>query len=506
MTLNQTNTKASNTIAGIGMVFAAVLSVLWIASLQAQAAPAEHHTGGMLVVSGLDNNGALRLMVDRGAVLTAGRNIKRVSVAQPDIADVNVISPTRVLITAKKPGNTQIILFDGDDSSQTVNVVVENDLQALRARYKKLFPQARIEVTSDNDTLLLTGQVPNLTVAEQVVALAQPYGKKVLNLTEIAGGQQIMIKVRFAEVSRQAISALGMNTAFATGSFFGGANNASGVNPIVLAPTGGIGHLPQPSVGDLSGTVSGPASTANIYGGGQIGTFFFEAFLTALRQNNLARILAEPNLTVISGQEANFLAGGEYPFPVPQNSGGGTTITINYKEYGVRLKFTPVVLGDGRIRLKVAPEVSQLDYQNAVNINGYRVPGLTQRKLQTVVELGEGETFAVAGLLNNTVTADKQVTPLLGDLPVIGPMFRSVRYQRSETELVVIVTPYVVGGIKPDQVPTLPGEFWRHPTDDQLFFKQDLGGPVMHKEKKPEAKNYFGSVGYTAPEMPADKK
>jgi len=236
-------------------------------------------------------------------------------------------------------------------------------------------------------------------------------------------------------------------------------------------------------------------------------------FLTAMRQNNLLRVLAEPNLTVLSGKEANFLAGGEFPYPVPQTNGGsGTTITIEYKKYGVKLNFTPVALGDGRIRLHVAPEVSDLDYSNAVTLNGFVIPGLTTRTADTTVELSEGQTLSLAGLLNTRVRATNTITPVLGDIPILGALFRSVRYERSETELVVLVTPRLVSGLNPGEVPAATGERWRYPTEGEVFWRADMGGPLADDGRTPTAtppKRFQGAYGFapaTAPVAAASEK
>jgi pilus assembly protein CpaC len=268
-----------------------------------------------------------------------------------------------------------------------------------------------------------------------------------------------------AEVAKSAVDALGVNLAFTDG-IAAGFSNIGGVNPFSTIAGGAIGDLvpPNPSV--------------TLFGAGRVGNTDLRAFVSALRENNLMRILAQPNLVAISGQEASFLAGGEFPIPVPQGgSGNTTTITIEFREFGVRLKFVPIVLGDGRIRLKLSPEVSDLDFTTAVRFGGFVVPGLTQRKVSTTVELIDGQSLAIAGLLNQNVTANKSVVPLLGDLPVLGPLFRSVRYQRKETELVVLVTPRVVGAMNPGEVGALPGENWRHPTEWDLFLNQDIGSP-----------------------------
>ncbi len=257
-----------------------------------------------------------------------------------------------------------------------------------------------------------------------------------------------------------------------------------------------------------SGVGTAVSSSIALFGGGGIGRTSFEAFLQALRQNNLIRVLAEPNLVTSSGQQADFLAGGEFPIPVPQaGTSGAAAITIEYKDFGVRLSFVPVVLGDGKIRLKVSPEVSELDYSNAVTFDGFSIPALTKRNLSTTVELKDGQTLALAGLLQSNISATKSVTPLLGDIPVMGALFRSVSYQRKETELVVLVTPQVVDAMNPSEVPDLPGEHWTIPTENDLFLNQELGGPggakVKHaagQELKPGPARYFGPYGFNAVE------
>jgi pilus assembly protein CpaC len=257
--------------------------------------------------------------------------------------------------------------------------------------------------------------------------------------------------------------------------------------------------------------IQSPSPAVTLFGSAVVGDTAIAYYIAALRQNNLLRILAEPTLTAISGEEASFLAGGSFPVPVTQGGGGagGTAITVEYRAFGVKLKFTPVVLGDGKIRLKVAPEVSDLDFTTAVRFNGFVIPGLTERKLQTVIEMREGQTFALAGLLNNNVSATKDVTPVLGDVPVLGALFRSVRYQRKETELVVIVTPRLVEAVNPSQVPVLPGERWRHPTEGDLFWQRDIGGPAGDPKRAAlpagraasgEAPRFKGQFGYTAVE------
>jgi pilus assembly protein CpaC len=452
-----------------------------------------------LITEGI-TDGKLTLAVNKTAVITTKTPIKRVVIGQPDVIRDNEIGPSTILLTALKPGSTQLIIWDDSDRTQAVDVKVEFDLQALQDQYKTMFPGSAIKVATLNGAITLTGRVPSLQVADQAAKLAEPFGK-VLNFLEISGGQQVSLAVKFAEVSRSATSHLGVNLGFSDGTSFGGSNIGQ-VNPLGILTVGA-------NEAALSIVTPNPAVT--LFGKGMLGQTAFAYFVDALRQNNLLRVLAEPNLTATSGQEASFLAGGEFPIPVTQGGGtgaGGSAVTIEYREFGVKLRMTPIVLGDGKIRLRVAPEVSDLDFTTAVRFNGFVVPGLTSRKLETVVELNEGQTFALAGLLNNNVTATKDVTPVLGDIPVVGALFRSVRYQRKETELVVLVTPKLVEAMNPAQVPAVPGENWREPNEVELFLNQDIGGPigpVMGSGTHP-APLYHGTHGYSLEAESAPKK
>lgn len=469
---------------------AAGLAMLLGTSSVLRAQPANANS---IVANGVTAEGKVRITMGASTVLTMRTPVKRVSVGAPDIADVNMISETNWLVTAKKPGTTQLILWDDKERSEVLSVSVEFDLEALKEQYKATFPAASIDVSAANGAIVLKGRVPDVNVAEQAFAMAQPYSDKVLNFLEVAGGKQVQLSVRFAEVSKTATNALGVNFGATDGvSVFG--SNVGQVNP--------LGFIGDGVAGAALG-VADPNSTVNIFGKGVIGNTSFAYFVSALKQNNLLRILAEPNLVTMSGQEASFLAGGEFPIPVSQGNDGA--ISVEYREFGVRLKMTPIVLGNGKIRLKVVPEVSDLDFTTAVRFNGYTVPGLTSRRVETTIEIGEGQSFAIAGLLNNAVSANREVTPLLGDLPVVGALFRSVRYQRKETELVVMVTPKLVEPMNPAQVPGLPGEKWRDPTELELFFNRDLGGPASNPKNLPTTQQvttnvpprFQGAYGYT---------
>jgi pilus assembly protein CpaC len=475
---------------------------------RAATPPASGAAKSPLVVTGVDEKtGSLRLLVNKSAALTTNRPYKRVSINQPDIAEANLIGPTKILIDGKKAGATQLIIWDEDDNSQTIDVLVQANLLQLRDLYSRLLPNSKIDVIDNEGTIALTGQVPTVLAADQAGQLASGYGNKILNMLEVAGGQQVVLQVRFAEVSKSATSQLGVNLGVVSGPG-GGGSNIGQVNPTSLVPGQGslLGAGPPPPDGLLlnANQVVGPAVTQYLFN--QFGNVFVEAFIQAMRDNNLIRVLAEPNLVTTSGQTADFLAGGEFPIPIVQGGNdSGTSITVEFKKFGVQLEFTPVVLGNGRLRLKMAPEVSDVDFTFAVTTGGFRIPGTRTRRMSTVVEMTEGQTFAVGGLLDNRVAANKSVTPLLGDLPVLGALFRSVRYQRSETELVVLVTPRIVKALNPGEVPALPGEDWRHPSEGDLFLKQDLGG-ARHEDldqMKTTPRRFIGNYGLIPATQPS---
>jgi pilus assembly protein CpaC len=382
------------------------------------------------------------------------------------------MGPNNVLITAKRQGSTQLIVWDDNNQSQVADVIVGMDLGALQTELNAAFVGTKVEAVSLNGAIGLRGQVSDLKTAESMAAMAQAYSPRVLNMLEIAGGQQVMLQVRFAEVSRRATNALGVNFAMTDGIFSAGSNIGQ------LAPSG----FAEPGQANLAPLETATGTGVSIFGGGMAGQTAFRYFVQALRQNNLLRVLAEPNLVAMSGQEASFLAGGEFPVPIPSENG----IAIEYREFGVRLNMVPLVLGDGRIRLKMTPEVSDLDFSTPIVIQGSRIPVVTKRTVSTTIELADGQSFAIAGLLDHSVNATKDVTPLLGDIPVLGALFRSVRYERRETELVVLVTPKLVEAMNPSQVPPLPGESWRHPDEVDLYLNQDIGGETAAKPTEGE--------------------
>jgi pilus assembly protein CpaC len=456
------------------------------ASATTQPAAPAGNSGLNLIATGTDSNGAIHLMVNRSVVVTTKVFYKNISVGDPTIVAPVPVDPKDILLTAKKPGSTQLIIWDDQNHTQTIDITVESDLGTLRQQLAHMFPDVTVDVSSANGTVVVKGRVPTVTMADQIMQVCAPYSPNPpLNLMEVSGGQQVVLQVRFAEVSRSLTSNLGFNAFTTDGKSTFGFGQGSATN-----------YTAGQAVGITSAN-SLPA-TISLFGSGEFGKTALQYYIEALRSNSLLRILAEPNVMATSGQEADFLAGGEFPYPVPQSSGGGSVITIAYKDYGVELKFTPVVLGDGHIRLKVAPEVSSLDYSNGVPLAGSIVPGLTKRTLSTTVELAEGQTFALAGLLERQINATSNVTPLLGDLPILGALFRSVSYQDNDSELVVLVTPHLVGAMNPGEVPAMPGEKWRYPTEAELFINHDLGGPLPDNRNGPNSQpaQSYGHYGF----------
>lgn len=509
-TTNMTNTKQGTAAAarrvmralGAAAAFGAgCLVCLSAAAQDATTSGTSVDTQAPFVTESNVKSSHLNILLNKSVTLETRTPYKRVSVAQPEVADVNLLDHSRLLVTGKKAGGTQIVVWDDGDRAQVVDVTVQVDVAGLQEQLKRLFPGTKVEVSANNSDVILRGTVPSIDVEEQIVRIATPYGAKVQDFTVISGGQQVMLSVKFAEVSRAASDSLGVNLGISDGrSFFG--NNIGGVNPFGTADNGAGGQkLTSPS----------PGGAVTLFGQGMIGQTTFQAFVEALRQNSLLRVLAEPNLLTVSGQEASFLAGGAIPVPVSQGgTGSAAAISVDYREYGVKLKFVPIVLGNGKIRLKVSPEISDLDYANSVTSGGFKIPGITQRKVTTTIELADGQSFAIAGLLNTSIAANKDVTPLLGDLPVIGPAFRTVRYSRKETEMVVLVTPHLVEPLNPADVQRLPGEEWRSPSENELFWNADLGGEVSPKHVAPtatgrrprEAPKFHGEFGF----VPAQSK
>jgi pilus assembly protein CpaC len=398
-------------------------------------------------VSAGDAAEPLDLMVGRSMVIRMDRPITRVSLSTPDIADAMVTTPYELLVHGKTPGTISLLVWADTGRIKTYDVAVRRDLSALEQHVRRLFPGEPITVGSNGKDVVLSGVVSSKFVAERASSVAVGYVEKPENVVNLLRQQegvatnQVMLKVRFAEVNRSAAQELGA-------SFFTGPNGRE--NWIGRTTTQ---QFPAPDFDQDKGLVFGDFLNFFAFNTEeQLGVA-----IKALKERGLFQSLAEPNLITQDGKEASFLAGGEYPYPVLQGSGVNASITIVFKEFGIRLRFTPTVLGGDVVRIKVMPEVSTLDFANAVTLEGFRIPALATRRMDTEVELRDGQTFAIAGLLDNHVNETLRRVPGIGDIPILGYLFRSRAYQKNTTELVVMITPHIVRRDSPGVTPTLPG-------------------------------------------------
>jgi len=388
----------------------------------------------------------VQLLVGRSTLLNIGSAITRVSLTSPTVADAMVTTPSQLLIHGKTAGTISMFVWDKAGGIKRYEVVVRRDLSQLVEQMKQLFPGEPIEVHSNGKDVVISGIVSSKYVVDKASEVAGGYVEKkddVVNLLRQAEGvasDQVMLRVRFAEVSRTAMTELGVNllaSGFKDGRWFGRTTTQ---------------QFAAPQWDQDGKTVF--SDFLNLFLLDSKNNL--SAVVKALQTKGLFQSLAEPNLIAENGKEASFLAGGEYPYPVVQGQSGGQTVTIQFKEFGVRLHFTPTIVGGDLVRLKVAPEVSSLDFANAVNISGFRVPAISTRRTETEVELQDGQTFAIAGLLNNTVTSQLQKIPGIGDIPILGYLFKSKAAQKEQTELVVMITPQILRKGSTGVSPTLP--------------------------------------------------
>ncbi len=407
----------------------------------------------------------INLSVGKSAMVESTEPIQAATVGSPEIADVSVVSPQVIMVRGKSFGTTQMVLMAADGRKQAYIVAVGMDTSQIDAAIRVAAPHADVRVSAILDSVILSGVVPDAEMATQVAEIASVFSPKVQNHLRVAGTQQVLLRCTVAEVSRSATRQLGINW-FAFGQDFFIVNQINQINPVDIGVPGGMSVeapvLGQRFVTDQKGLVAGPNST--LYFG--LPRAQMEVFMQAMSENGLLRVLAEPNLVATSGQTATFISGGEFPVPVPQDQ---NTVTIEWKKYGVQLGFTPAVLPGQRIRLKVAPSVSELDYTTAVQFVGFAVPGLTERSSETTIEVGNGQTFVIGGLLSDTSRALNRRIPGLGDLPVLGSLFRSVEYRKNQTELMILVTAELVAPLDPQQVPSVPGEKMVDPNDFELY-------------------------------------
>src|SRR5438128_2111047 len=382
----------------------------------------------------------LRVMVGKSLLLNTRERIKRISVTDAAIADPLVVAPTQILVHGRAPGEVSLLIWDELERSRSFDLRVDVDVSAVAEEEKRVFPDEQIAVTPSRSAIVLSGHVSTEDVAKRAGMIADAYSKNVVNVLTFGpvGAQEVQLEVKFAEVDRSALSQLGINL------FNTGAGNMIG-----NVTTGQFGGTKIGSITDQFPKPTGPAtapfsSTTTV--GDLLNIFLFRpdihlgVVIKALQTKNLLQILAEPNLIAVNGKEASFLAGGEFPFPIVQPGAGFTAVSIQFKEFGVRLKFTPVIMPNGNIHLRVVPEVSTLDFANALTISGFTIPALSTRRADTEFELQDGQSFVIAGLMDNRVTNIVNKVPGLGDIPILGNFFKSTSKQKSIAELMVLCT------------------------------------------------------------------
>lgn len=391
----------------------------------------------------------LRVMVDKSLLINTTERLKRISVTDPTVAYATVITPTQILVHGRAPGEVSLLIWDELERSRSFDLRVDVDVSSAAEEERRVFPEEQITVTPSRSAIVLSGHVTTEDVAKRAGELAAAYSKNVVNVLTFGpvGAQEVLLEVKFAEVDRTALTQLGANF-FSTGA----------ANTIGTTTTGQYGGFGSEAISDTTGQ-TGPFSTSQTVSN-VLNLFLFRpdihfgAVIEALQNKNLLQILAEPNLIAVNGKKASFLAGGQFPFPIVQPGQGFTAVTISFKEFGVKLEFTPVIMPNGNIHLVVAPEVSTLDFADALTISGFTIPALSTRKAETEFELQDGQSFVIAGLIDNRVTDIWNKVPGLGDIPILGAFFKSKSIQKSNSELMVLCT---VHRVSPNsQPPALP--------------------------------------------------
>ncbi|TCM84467.1 type II and III secretion system protein family protein [Rhodovulum steppense] len=416
--------------------------------------------------------GQLTVPMNRAVVVESDETFAELSISNPQIADISTLSDRTIYVLGKSPGRTTLTLLGPDGRLITnVEVRVTPDMSELKERLREVLPGEPIEVRSANDGLVLSGTVSSAQAVDRALDLASRYApERISNLMMVAGSQQVMLKVRFAEMSRNVSKALGSRLGI-NGTFDGGDGTI----------IGGLGAGLTTSTGNL--TISG-----------DLGAFQLNLALQALEGKGFVRTLAEPNLTALSGQQASFLAGGEFPIPVSQEGG---TITLEYKPFGIGLDFTPRVVGEN-INLRLDAEVSGLDDTASYNVGDISVQGFRTRRTSTTVELRDGESFAIAGLLQDDFFASNAQVPWISDVPILGALFRSSDYERRNSELVIIITAHLVSPTRGEAL-ALPTERVQPPSERDLFLSGRLSSPRTPKSGaagEVARQDFSGSYGY----------
>jgi pilus assembly protein CpaC len=414
-----------------------------------QAAPSEQAPQGPAATaqtsSESESHGAapLRVMVGKSLLINTTERLKRVSVTDPGVADAIVITPTQILVHGRAAGEVSLLIWDELERSRSFDLRVDVDVSAASEEEKRIFPDEQITVTPSRSAIVLSGHVTTEDIAARAGKIAEAYSKNVVNVLTFGpvGAQEVLLEVKFAEVDRSAALQLGINyflpnSGHTTGTLTTGQYGGSTISTTsTTTQTNGsattTSTAPTPPTINLTNPLNLFLFRSDIN---------FGIVVQALQQKNLLQILAEPNLIAVNGKEASFLAGGEFPFPIVQPGQGFTAVSISFKEFGVRLRFTPVIMPNGNIHLRVVPEVSQLDFTNGLTISGFNIPALSTRRADTEFELQDGQSFAIAGLIDNRLTTISDKIPGLGEIPILGNLFKSKNAQKSKTELMVLCT------------------------------------------------------------------
>jgi pilus assembly protein CpaC len=425
----------------------------------------------------------LDVPMNRAVVVESDVPFAELSIANPGIADISSLSDRTIYVLGKSPGLTTLTLLDATGRLITnVTVRVAADVTEFKERLRQILPGEKIEVRTANDGIVLSGTVSSSQRLQRALDLAERYApERVSNLMSVGGVQQVMLKVRFAEMQRNVSKSLSSSIGITGGTDFGA--------------NGGVGTLNnQPSLTNaLNGNI--PVTNENVGAvlfGFNAGAFQVGLLLEALEQKGVVRTLAEPNLSALSGQEAKFLAGGEYPVPVAQEN---NTISVEFKPFGIELKFIPRVVDSDLINLELEAAVSAIDQTNGININGFQIDAFTRRETSTTVEMRDGESFAIAGLIEDSFLDNNAQLPWIGDVPVLGTLFRSADYQRNQTELVIIVTAHLVTPTRGEAL-ALPTDRVKPPSENELFLfgkvARTNGGAAGEVAKQ----DFSGSYGY----------
>jgi pilus assembly protein CpaC len=420
----------------------------------------------------------IRLTVGKSITIDYPADIARISTSNPDIVDASPVTAREVLVHGKSFGTVTMIVWSKTGERNFYNVTVEQNLEPLRKLLKETFPKEDIHIQISRDAMSLTGKVSTKDVSDRATALATPFAKTVVNNLQIAAAaieKQILLRVKFAEIDRTAASQFAVNLIST------GAANTPG-----RITTGQFAAPTPSSVTGQNGTNLNAPTTFSISDALNIFAFRSDlnlgALIRALQSRNLLQILAEPNLITTNGKEASFLVGGEFPIPVLQGGGNSGAVTIQFREFGVRLTFNPSITENGTIRMYVKPEVSTLDIAHGISFNGFSIPALATRKMETNIELGEGQSFVIGGLIDNRFTETISRIPGLASLPILGNLFKSKEVDRNNTELVVMVTPEITMPLQagePKPIPVMPREFLAPSNASEPY--QVTGKPLKKK-------------------------